>query len=151
METSPNVGSDLVRIHKVITRALDVSLEYSLQTNLIEDYQQGFTSYVRSLVILLHAHHSGEDELAFPFWQSHFPSGPFDILTRQHHQMITYIDQTTLWTEMGFIAWHVDSLTELHRSLSNLQKLWEVHITLEEETIGPEKSIKSSRQRKMSN
>ena len=140
MGTLPNVGSDLLRIHKVITRAINVSIQYSQDTNLAKNYRRGLTTYVLSLTILLHAHHSGEDELSFPFWKMRLPSGSFDELTAQHHQMIPYIDQAKRWTETGLVAWQVSALAELHRALSDLRDIWQVHIALEEETIGPEKA-----------
>ena len=140
MDTLPNVGNDLLRIHKVITRALNVSLENSRDSNLPENQRAGFISYVRSLVILFHAHHTGEDELAFPFWQARLPSGPFDELSRQHRQMIPYLEQIECWTTAGPEAWQAGVLGEFHHALSDLQNIWETHIALEEETVGPEKS-----------
>lgn len=142
MENFPNVGNDLVRIHKVITRALNVSLQNSLETNLVENYQQGFVIYVRTLTILLHSHHNGEDELAFPFWKTHLPAGPFDELSRQHVEMITYLERIERWMNAGPNAWQENILSELHQTLSDLRILWETHIALEEATIGPENSQK---------
>lgn len=140
MDTLPNVGRDLIRIHKVISRALNVSLQHSQGTDLPENYRQGFNNYVRSLAILLHSHHSSEDEIAFPFWKTHHPSGPFDKLIEQHHQMSLFVEQVKQWVESGPNAFQVNTLAELHRTLSGLHDLWEVHIALEEDTIGPEKS-----------
>ena len=50
----PNVGTELVRIHRVITRGLQVSIAYS-QSFAAEGYpdaatQEGFATYVASLV-----------------------------------------------------------------------------------------------------
>ena len=79
----PNVGTDLIRIHKVVTRALEVSKQNSLNASLPDEVlQSGFASYVRSLIILLHEHHAGEDELAFPFWRTRLPDGPFERSNR---------------------------------------------------------------------
>lgn len=140
MDAQPNAGNDLVRIHKVITRALKVSLDNSREPNLPESQRPGFIAYVRCLVILLHAHHTGEDELAFPLWQARLPAGPFDVLGEQHRQMIPYLDQIERWTAAGLDAWQASVLGELHHTLSDLQNLWEAHIALEEETVGPEMS-----------
>jgi len=140
MDNTPNVGNDLVRIHKVITRALDVSIQNSRDLHISDDHRLGFSLYVRSLTVLLHAHHSGEDELAFPFWKTRFPAGPFDALIAQHREMITYLERLESWIEAGREAWQAARLEELHRALTSLQRLWESHIALEEETVGPEKS-----------
>jgi len=135
---SPNVGNDLLRIHRVITRALDVSRYNSQGTNLAEEHQQGFAMYVRVLSILLHGHHAGEDELAFPFWRTRLPAGPFDQLSEQHRQVVAYLEPVERWLGMGAAAWQADALNELHHALTDLQTLWQTHITLEEATIGPE-------------
>jgi hypothetical protein len=140
MDTQPNVGNDLIRIHKVITRALNVSLHNIQDVNLPEDYRAGFVLYVRALVIILHAHHLGEDELSFPFWKVRFPSGPFDELSRQHRQMITHIERIEHWTKAEDDAWQSNALNELNHTFSDLHTIWAAHITLEENTIGPEKS-----------
>jgi hypothetical protein len=136
-DSVPNVGNDLLRIHKVITRALDVSLKNSLGSNLSDDHQQGFATYVRALTILLHSHHAGEDELAFPFWRTRLPAGPFDKLSEQHQQMIVFLEQIERWLGKGPAAWQPGALNELHHTVTDLQSLWQTHIALEEATIGP--------------
>ena len=142
MDTQLNVGNDLVRIHKVITRALQVSLKISQDANLDENKREGFGLYLRAMTILLHAHHGAEDELAFPLWQVRMPTGPFDELYSQHREMITYLERIEQWLEAGSDAWHVGTINELHRTLSDLWTLWETHIDLEEATVGPENSLK---------
>ena len=136
----PNVGNDLLRIHKVITRALNVSLQKSQGTDLVESHWEGFATYVRALTILLDAHHAGEDELSFPFWRIRLPNGPFDELGEHHRRMITYLDQIERWLEAGSTAWQSDALSQLHQTLTELLDLWQTHIALEEATIGPESS-----------
>jgi hypothetical protein len=140
MDTQPNVGDDLIRIHKVITRALNISLQTAQDGSLPAANHPGFVSYVRALAILLNSHHLGEDELAFPFWKIRFPSGPFDELIRQHGRMISHIENIQSWTETGQDVWEADALKGLQRTLSNLRAVWVSHIALEEHTIGPEKS-----------
>ena len=136
-ETQPNVGSDLVRIHKVITRALEVSIQ-TTRGSVPEEYREGFAKYIRALTILLHAHHSGEDELAFPFWREKLPDGPFDVLIAQHQQMIFELDQLEHWLEAGAPA----GVEELHQVLAELSTLWHAHIDMEEATVGTENSFK---------
>jgi hypothetical protein len=138
----PNVGSDLVRIHKVITRALAVSIQNSLPGAVAEAHQAGFAAYVRALTILLHSHHAGEDELAFPFWQAHLPIGSFDQLRGHHRQMAVFLSQLESWLAKGALAWHANALDELQQVFLGLQALWQTHIALEEAAIGPENSSK---------
>jgi len=139
MDTIPNVGSDLVRIHKVITRALRVAIHNSRGT--IEDEtRHGFASYVRAMTILLHAHHSGEDELAFPFWKSRLPNGPFDELVRQHDEMVGILERIEEWLKAGEEAWQTGAVEGLNGALSDLYSFWSTHIALEEATVGPENS-----------
>ena len=139
MDNQPNVGNDLVRIHKVVTRALEVALENSQPAQLPEVQRPGFSAYVRALTVLLHAHHLGEDELAFPFWKVRLPTGPFDELSQQHQQMVTYLERIEHWMA-GPDAWQDNAVKALHAAMSELQELWGTHISLEEDTVGPEKS-----------
>ncbi len=136
----PNAGNDLLRIHKVITRALEVSLQHNQSTHVGEGLQQGFAMYVRVLTIMLHSHHAGEDELSFPFWRTRLPSGPFDTLSEQHRQMISHLERIDHWLGMGAAAWQPDALSDLQHTLTDLQTLWQTHIDMEEATIGPENS-----------
>jgi hemerythrin-like domain-containing protein len=140
LDPFPNVGNDLLRIHKVITRALVVSMQNSQGANLPEERQKGFVEYGRALTILLHAHHTGEDELAFPFWRTRLPAGPFDRLSEQHRQMGSYLEQIEGWLTAGLAAWQPDAVSNLHQVLTGLQTLWQTHIVLEEATIGPDAS-----------
>jgi hypothetical protein len=139
----PNVGNDLLRIHKVITRGLKVSLQNSQDPTLPENHQEGFRTYVRALTILLHSHHAGEDELAFPFWRIRLPDGPFDHLINHHRQMGTYLAQIELWLGAGSTAWQSDARRQLNQALTGLLNLWQTHIALEEATIGPENCSKN--------
>jgi hypothetical protein len=91
-DTLPNAGNDLIRIHKVITRALNVSLQNCKESKLNEEFHQGFMKYVKALTILLHSHHLGEDEITFPYWRTRLNDGPFDLLIDQHQQMIAYLE-----------------------------------------------------------
>ena len=139
-DSLPNVGNDLIRIHKVITRALDVSLQHAEMNISTDDVRHGFKSYVHVLTILLHSHHASEDELSFPYWKVRMPEGPFDLLIEQHQQMIIYLSQIEQWLEADTLAWQPDYLKQLRTTLNDLQKYWLNHITLEEATIGPESS-----------
>ena len=137
-QTLPNVGTDLIRIHKVVTRALEVARQNSQDAGLKEADRAGFAAYVRALTILLDSHHLGEDELAFPFWRTRLPDGPFDRLKQQHRQMSAYFGQIKGWLVAPETAWQPAAQSKLNHTLTYLQRLWLKHIGLEEATIGPE-------------
>ncbi len=72
-EISRNIGTDLIRVHKVITRAITVSNWYSRASGPEAALRDGFQSYERALGIFLNSHHIGEDEVAFPFIEKKAP------------------------------------------------------------------------------
>ena len=88
----PNVGADLKRIHAIITRGLNVAIEHSqaFAQNGYPDAstREGFISYVKTFIFMIHSHHLTEDEVAFPFFQAQMTATPFDALTAQHQEMI---------------------------------------------------------------
>lgn len=135
-EALPNAGEDIQRVHKSISRALHLAHQHTVAPDVIKTQRDGFSAYLRALTILLHAHHSGEDTLAFPFWRQRFPEGPFDTLVAQHQSMLGSLVQLECWLEEGSAAWEADRLSELHAGVRQLQALWLKHITLEEATIG---------------
>jgi hypothetical protein len=138
----PNIGYDLLRIHKVISRALDVALRSIQDNKQSERYPKGFMMYLRSLTIVLHGHHEGEDELSFPFWRTRLPEGPFDKLSEQHRQMLFPIEKVERWIEAVIGSPTAGLIAEVRQPLADLLTLWLAHIELEEATIGPENTAK---------
>ena len=83
--SDPNVqelglGARILRIHSVVTRALDVSIEHaeSLERDGLPDNasRTGFATHVRCLAILLRSHHLNEDEFVFPELSDKMPDIP---------------------------------------------------------------------------
>lgn len=140
--THKNSGEDLRRIHKAITRALDISLITSQNKILNEKIRQGFITYQRVLTIILHAHHDGEEQISFPFWLHKFPEGKFNILKEQHYQISDALNQLDRWIKVAFILHNQDEMNKLNKILIRLQEQWIKHIELEEETIGPVNAAK---------
>jgi len=89
--TQPNVGADLARIHKVISRGLDVtgqnSAAFARDGYPDGPAREGFASYARALVAVVHGHHLTEDDPAFPYFQKRMPDAPFDELAARHQEM----------------------------------------------------------------
>jgi hemerythrin-like domain-containing protein len=139
----PNVGADLARIHRVITRGLNVSIERS-QSFAQEGYpdeaaREGFVSYVRAFVSVLHSHHLTEDDVAFPYFRAIMPDVPYDSLTAEHQKMVVVLDE--IEAAIGEVAADEqvgESLNDLNRALTKIAELWHPHIQKEEAHLRPE-------------
>ena len=139
----PNIAADLIRIHSVVTRGLSVSLERG-QTFAGDGFpdastREGFVDYVQSLVSVLHAHHLGEDELAFPYLRDLLPGAPFDLLSEQHQQMVPILDEITAANEAVAAEPEGQSVNALNRALTQVDELWHPHIQIEEEEFTVER------------
>ncbi len=133
----PNVGSSLIRIHKVMTRALKVSLSNSLGSGPQPEWRAGFQNYEQTFFTSLLSHHDGEDEIGFPFFKTKVPDGPFEILSQQHRQMIPLLNRINDWCNQGSSAWEAASLADLHAAVNDLNSLWQNHIPIEESHFSP--------------
>ena len=141
----PNIGADLARMHSIITRGLDVAIEYS-QSFAQRGYpdaptREGFISYVRSLASVLHAHHLTEDDLAFPYFRDKMPDTPFDSLTADHQEMTPLLEKIDgLIENVEADAQAAEPLNDLNGALTQVRDLWHPHIELEEDHLSPEKA-----------
>jgi|WetSurMetagenome_2_1015567.scaffolds.fasta_scaffold121747_2 iron-sulfur cluster repair protein YtfE (RIC family) len=136
-ETSRNIGTDLIRVHKVITRAITVSNWYSRASGPQDALREGFQSYERALGIFLNSHHISEDEAAFPFIEKKAPHASFEQLREDHRQIVVLIEKINDWLDKGAAAWEAGQLEELNKCVKQLEKIWYTHIALEEQLIGP--------------
>ena len=143
--TKPNVGADLVRIHKVITRGLDVTAQNSAAFAR-DGYpdgstREGFTSHARALVAVVHGHHLTEDDRAFPYFQKLMPDAPFDELAAQHQEMTGILEGMEAAVEaMASEADAGAALMDLNREVKRLSDLWVGHIGVEEFHLSAEKA-----------
>lgn len=135
----PNVGEDILRIHRVLTRSLTVSIQFLQQAEQPDNLHHGFMLYLRALSALLHAHHLGEDEIGFPFWRTKSPFAPLNNLIRDHLRMMPLLEKIEIWlnSESG---WEAPHLRRLQGILEELNAIWLWHIQLEESVMGPEKA-----------
>lgn len=134
----PNVGADLLRIHRLITRGIEVALDRS-EAFAMNGYpdaatREGFICYTRALVGVLHGHHLTEDEIAFPYFRKLLPDAPFDALSEDHRHMEIIIDniKDLVDTMEAAPSPAADPLAELNRALMALQDLWLPHIATEQ-------------------
>ena len=128
----PNVAADLVRIHRVITRGLKVSIRHS-RSRLAAATALGFVIYAQTLAWVLHGHHVGEDQMAFPFFRQKQIDAPYLLLVAEHGAMQAILDEVVpaldrLAAEPG----DKKSLAFLHQALSRLTGIWHPHIQREE-------------------
>jgi hemerythrin-like domain-containing protein len=131
----PNIGVDLLRIHRVITRGLAVSQEYCqsfVEGGFPDDAtREGFWRYCHGLEAIAHAHHEAEDDLFFPYLRERVPDADFDELTAEHQEMQTILDEMQAARDAG-------SLADLGPALSRMAELWHPHIEKEETVFSPE-------------
>ncbi len=134
-----NVGEDILRIHRVLTRSLTVSIQFLQQAEQPDNLHHGFMLYLRALSALLHAHHLGEDEIGFPLWRTKSPFAPLNNLIRDHLRMMPLLEKIEIWlnSESG---WEAPHLRRLQGILEELNAIWLWHIQLEESVMGPEKA-----------
>jgi hemerythrin-like domain-containing protein len=133
----PDTHGDLVRIHRLITRALVVSTDYSESLaeglSMDESTHEGFISYLQTFVKVVHHHHTLEDELFFPFFRDRMPDVPFDTFASVHdaikgmlEEMGNGIDALAAGTEVVQVSRRLNEL------LKGMAERWHPHIQSEE-------------------
>jgi hypothetical protein len=138
----PNLARDLVRIHKAITRGLSVGATNGAQF-LREGFpdaaiRQGYARYVQSLVIVLGAHHVGEDEIAFPALRARLPAAPYERLAADHQDI--ELSLGAVGKAIGDVAGESTEagLSVVVNGLTRVSAVWLPHIHLEEEHFAEE-------------
>lgn len=131
----PNIGRDLKRIHRVVSRGLAVALENSqafAENGFPDDMtRDGFWKYCQGLEANAHGHHVTEDDVFFPYLRERLPDTDFDELVAEHEQMDGFLAEMRAAREAG-------SLSDLQRALSRMADLWHPHIGKEEAEFSPE-------------
>ena len=140
--TKFDVASDLIVVHKVITRALDVAVDdnasaFEKRGTGRAEYD-GYILYMECLLRQLHEHHSNEDEVVFPMFRSLLPDAPYDLLMSQHAEMIHVVEQVeSAITALKAGTHAADAQAKLLGNLQDLRTRWADHITEEEARFGP--------------
>lgn len=131
----PNIGQDLKRIHRAVTRGLTVALEncraFADRGFPDDTTREGFWKYCQGLEANAHGHHVTEDDLFFPYLRERLPDTDFDELMAEHGTMQGLLDEMRAAREAG-------SLADLQPSLSKMADLWHPHIKKEETEFSPE-------------
>ena len=140
--TKFDVASDLINVHKVITRALDVAVDenasaFERRAAKRAEYD-GYILYTECLLRQLHEHHSNEDRVVFPMMRSLLPDAPYDLLMSQHAEMINVVEQVeSAITALKAETYAADIQAQLLGDLQDLRVRWADHIAEEEAHFGP--------------
>lgn len=134
-----NLVDNLHRIHRVVTRGLAVARAHGeefLRDGFVDAAtRKGFVDYSRCLVLLLRAHHDGEEELLFPRLRSAVAGETVALLESQHRELVAALDEARAATERAEAGEpSSDWLAELVSALAVVEPRWRAHIELEEKT-----------------
>jgi hemerythrin-like domain-containing protein len=131
----PNIGRDLQRIHRVITRGLVVLQEKCpifAERGFPDDTTlEGFWKYCQGLEANTHGHHLTEDDLFFPFLEPRLPDIDFGILHAEHKQLLRILGEVKAAREAR-------SAAELMPALARMAGVWHPHMVKEETWFSPE-------------
>lgn len=131
-----SLANDLVRIHKVITRSINIGLSKGkehIQAGFpTPDALRGFSSYLHCLTSVLSSHHQSEDEIAFPEFNKVLPLAPYAQLTAEHHQVEQLLAKTPIWINELAGDNPREALKNFLAVLEELSELWFPHIAVEE-------------------
>lgn len=134
------VAQTFLYLHSAISRGLRVSLErgVAFQESPPADpiLRQGYVDYVTILTVVVNAHHSGEDEVAFPALRAVIPDAPYGRLLVDHRVIVGLLGAIRrAVTEYG--EGRSAALAEILDELVRLRSLWERHIPIEEGYFTP--------------
>jgi hemerythrin-like domain-containing protein len=136
-ETSPVVAG-LLRIHKIISRGLSVSIrkcdEYLVKQGIPSGEAAGFSMYVSTLRWVTHAHHLSEDDISFPYFKD-LIEAPYDLLKEDHNTMARILESL----EQSLLQASSNGVGMIREVLGEFDRLWGPHIKIEEEHFTPEK------------
>jgi len=133
---TPDLAQDLVRIHRVITRSLNISevkgAEFLQSGFPSAQLLLGFTTYTHCLSSVLGSHHQGEDLIAFPAFRKVLPSAPYAQLLTDHHGIETLL--ALLPATIANVSGDAPdkSLRIIVDTIQKITEIWEPHIQLEE-------------------
>lgn len=134
-QPTPNFAQDLARIHKVITRSIDVSLSTGkehMQHGFVDPTElTGYASYLHCMMTVLSSHHTGEDLIGFPELSKVIPSAPYSRLAAEHHQFSRQLDRLPTLIS-GLSADPMNSTSTIVTIIEKISNLWPSHYQSEE-------------------
>jgi hemerythrin-like domain-containing protein len=136
-DMSPVVGG-LLRIHKIISRGLSISIrkcdEYLVKQGIPSGEAAGFSMYVSTLKWVTHSHHLSEDDIAFPYFKDYIEA-PYSHLKDDHDTIARILDSL----DQGLLELSSGGVSKLREVLYEFDKIWGPHIKIEEENFTSEK------------
>jgi len=135
--STPNIGGTMNFVHHAITHGLEQAKIRSIifrgagYTNAA--VRDGFEIYVRTLGMVINAHHASEDHVVYPYLKSKLPDAPYDELSAEHQQMDVILAE--LQNAAGALANQDQdnaTLENLNRIVTSLVDLWNPHIAKEQ-------------------
>jgi hemerythrin-like domain-containing protein len=135
-QPTSELARGLLRIHKVITRGLEVGLraggEY-LDKGFTQSQQlTGYAYYVYSLGADLKAHHTSEDMVVFPEARKVLPMAPYERLASDHQKIEKNL--TPLFQAVADLSGEMPekSVKLIVDALEKISAVWYPHIQVEE-------------------
>ncbi len=136
-----SLGKDLIRIHRVITRGLEIAqargAEFLQEGFPDSGIRQGYADYAHCLAVVLEGHHSGEDNLLFPVLRERIASAPYEQLASDHRRIVTLLNPVRQAIPAVGVEGDGTSLARLVEGLGQVAAVWAPHIRLEEEHFSP--------------
>jgi hemerythrin-like domain-containing protein len=139
----PDIAGDMLRVHAVITRALEVSMQhcdgFANQSAAASSTREGFFTYIEALATVLHGHHLTEDELAFPYLRERMPELPYDRLTAEHQQIVVALREIAQVIGSARTGDTERTMQDLAQVLARVAAIWHPHIEQEERCVTRER------------
>ncbi len=135
-----DVGTDIIRFHRIITRSLKIVIQNVnrfLEIEAIEKQKrEGFLKYIQTFSTVMDAHHILENERIFPYYRDKLPDAPYDRLMTQHKWIKTSLSEINNGIKnLKSNSDELESLNLLKTSLKQIDKIWHPHMRIEEEQI----------------
>jgi hypothetical protein len=134
--STSTLAQDLIRIHRIITRALNTDtvkgVEYLQSGFPSDDEMLGYGKYNHCLMSVLSSHLQSEDLIAFRVFRKWLPLAPYEQMTAEHHRI------EALMSLIPGVIKDISSdspmygLRVLILILRKISKLWSAHSELEE-------------------
>lgn len=139
-ENQGDLGTDIIRFHRIITRSLEITIQnvnrFLEIGALEEEKREGFIKYVQSFSTVLNAHHVLENEKIFPYFKDKLPDAPYDQLMAQHKGIEALLAQVNGGSSnLKSNVEELRSLDLLKTSLEKIDRIWHIHMQVEEEKI----------------
>ncbi len=141
-QPTSELARGLIRIHKVITRGLEVGLREG-RNYLDKGFSQGlalagYSTYVYSLGATLKAHHTSEDQVVFPEIRNVLPMVPYERLASDHQKIeaqLKPLSEAVTNLSGGAPEKSVKSIMD---ALDQISAIWYPHIKVEESNFSEE-------------